>query len=501
MGTLEYFDELYLLDGNCCSNRNITSKKVKRGGHEIMLVSSSQKQVLKMFILFVLAAVALMLPVDVYICQYRGQQIKTLLIGISVIGALCLLLFPYIYYRISSKLLNSLLEGNNRSQNTNIPLIAQVLILLGSSLPLILVTAFMWSRGTINYYQFFFGLFLSIIFGYCAGSLAAPLISKSYINAYKDAFTVLAPLEMAKAMVGGLPLSVQNIISSNPSETVQAADNYVRSLAEHNPFMMDVYFAFAENFVPGQKYNWPGYIRKNGKLVPLDIDFAEYDYLNPTDPIMDWYHGALKDKGIHITEPYFDEGATNSWTLSVTTPVYNPGGKLIGVIGGDLALKESEALAARMVKTNAEGNLLNNLIYSMKWKMVNPFLFIVGFLAIALILNFNQAVTTLEQEVLSRCYYSATNEAARVYTPVQEAVNLVSSMPSAISNQIQNTPADHLVSWNNYLNDVTAKHDFMLNTYLALDENYVPGQQHNCLLWVRNGEKAEPIYLDYSEYD
>ncbi len=63
----------------------------------------------------------------------------------------------------------------------------------------------------------------------------------------------------------------------------------------------------------------------------------QYDF---HDPQQDWYAGAKKGTGIHITRPYFDEGGSDIEMISVTLPLRNAKGDFVGVAGTDLSLGE-----------------------------------------------------------------------------------------------------------------------------------------------------------------
>lgn len=367
-----------------------------------MSVSSSQKQLTKLFIISLLAAIIVIPPVDILLCRFQGTQVQTILTGSAVLAVLSLFLSFLFYSRNCIKTIDDLLDGRPVPEYKKIPSLTMFIILAGALVPITAVTAFLTITGAIPFYQFFFCLFINIIIAYTAGSAAASLTSNNLIHTFQNIFATLAPLEMAKTMVDSLPVSVQGILSYAPQKAVQAADQTMHSIAENNPFMLNVYFAFRENFVPGVRSNCPGYMRDDKQnIVPLGINFDEYDYLNSADPAMDWYHGALKDNAVHITDPYFDEGATNSWTLSVTAPVYDTVGKFVGVIGGDLALKESEVQAARMVNKKSGDNFLNHLIYSLTWKIITPFLILLGVFCIGSIVNFNRLSSRLDADMLN----------------------------------------------------------------------------------------------------
>ena len=58
----------------------------------------------------------------------------------------------------------------------------------------------------------------------------------------------------------------------------------------------------------------------------------------------DWYRKAVENRGkVVLSDPYLDEEAQDM-VLSLATAVYDDGGKLLGVMGGDVLLKELHEL-------------------------------------------------------------------------------------------------------------------------------------------------------------
>lgn len=80
--------------------------------------------------------------------------------------------------------------------------------------------------------------------------------------------------------------------------------------------------------------SWP-------RAAHLRYDFHDND--------QDWYRGAReKNRGIHVTLPYFDEGGSDIDMISITKAVHDASGKFIGVAGTDVAMKEMEKSISRM---------------------------------------------------------------------------------------------------------------------------------------------------------
>ena len=75
----------------------------------------------------------------------------------------------------------------------------------------------------------------------------------------------------------------------------------------------------------------PGVSRKTWP----ENETVDYDFHDPKE---EWYHGAKTTGKFHVSEPYFDDGASNIPMVSLTMPVYDKAGKFVGVSGVDLAL-------------------------------------------------------------------------------------------------------------------------------------------------------------------
>jgi serine phosphatase RsbU (regulator of sigma subunit)/anti-sigma regulatory factor (Ser/Thr protein kinase) len=72
----------------------------------------------------------------------------------------------------------------------------------------------------------------------------------------------------------------------------------------------------------------------------------KYDF---HDPAQDWYRGAKeKEKGIHVTLPYFDEGGSDIDMISLTKAVHDAAGKFIGVAGIDVSMEEMGRIVREM---------------------------------------------------------------------------------------------------------------------------------------------------------
>jgi PAS domain S-box-containing protein len=81
-----------------------------------------------------------------------------------------------------------------------------------------------------------------------------------------------------------------------------------------------------------------------------------YDF-HADAPQQEWYWGAkgLSGNQFHITEPYYDAGGARIWMMSVTRPVRDETGRLIGVAGVDLDLEEMRSVLQTLYRDETEG--------------------------------------------------------------------------------------------------------------------------------------------------
>lgn len=349
---------------------------------------TSFKSLLKAYLLG-FAANFISLPVIAVLCHYTSAQLITL--GTGTLGLALPLLAAAVYYFYRSTGRSP--QGEPGGQ-ANIPGLVQKLLIINILIPFILMNTFLLFRTDISLYKYLFSLLLEMLLAYNITFLGAWLISRRLVNCLKDSFLVLGPVEMAQAMVKNLPQSVIQAMGGSPQENLNKWISLLRRISEDNPYMLNVYFALREDYVPGQHYNCPGFLRGEQGIDPLLIDFSEYDYFNAEDELFDWYHGAIKARGQYTTQPYMDAGATNSWTVSVTTPVYDGGGKFLGVIGGDVPLK-GNTLSAVEAK---EYDLLKIIGYPLRRKIAGIISIMTTLLSIGLIINFNLSMQAMEQQ-------------------------------------------------------------------------------------------------------
>src|SRR5437867_2499277 len=81
------------------------------------------------------------------------------------------------------------------------------------------------------------------------------------------------------------------------------------------------------------RQSWPGATRVN------------YDY---HDPKREWYSGPKRTGEAYISEPFFDAAGSRIDLVSISKPVYDERGGLIGVAGADIPLERMRTVVANI---------------------------------------------------------------------------------------------------------------------------------------------------------
>ncbi|MDU5140750.1 MAG: ATP-binding protein [Paenibacillus dendritiformis] len=116
-----------------------------------------------------------------------------------------------------------------------------------------------------------------------------------------------------------------------------------------NKFVNGYWFTAHSNYRSQGKHSiWYGY-DKNGR--PVEIKSGQHiDASSPvyaSDPRFDYYHGAVKSGGTHITAPFIDP-LTHQPMLSISTPVYDGEDQLLGVAGIDVHYNDLQQVGLRL---------------------------------------------------------------------------------------------------------------------------------------------------------
>ena len=345
------------------------------------------------FILIQIVILAINLVSDVF---GSTQSKGLLLIGLSIFPIMLSLTYWF------KKNTQGVIASTSTQKTSNLPLNALKLLVLGNLLPTLIILMIISVGGFLSLRQLLYSLLFTLIFSFLLGSLAAILISKNLVKTFAFAFHVHEPLERAKVLVQSLPVLAARLSTDEPTQSLANWDVFINKVATENEFMQNVYVAVRENYITGQKWNIRGYLRNEHKLDTLEIDYKDYDYFDSSNPGMDWYHGAIKEGGLHVTEPYLDTGATNAWMISITAPFQDAFGRFAGVVGGDVQLDEYQAFTAKSSGGHTNNNqLFENICYPLQWKILTLFALTVGTVAMTSVVSNDFLLTAVLALVIS----------------------------------------------------------------------------------------------------
>ncbi len=127
----------------------------------------------------------------------------------------------------------------------------------------------------------------------------------------------------------------QQSIGTNPdSQTIPFLVNFLKNIPSAEVY--GIYTAF-EHKQWTEKDSMPWVDRKGWPQATN----PRYDF---HDPQQDWYNGPKRTGKLYITEPYFDKGGSDITMISVTVPIFDTGGGLIGVAGSDMSLEQIRSI-------------------------------------------------------------------------------------------------------------------------------------------------------------
>ena len=74
------------------------------------------------------------------------------------------------------------------------------------------------------------------------------------------------------------------------------------------------------------------------------------------DRSLEWYSGPVSTGNLHVSEPFFDAGS-HTQLVSVSQPLYDAAGKLLGVAGADLSLDTLKAITSQLRFRPGQGDV------------------------------------------------------------------------------------------------------------------------------------------------
>lgn len=170
-----------------------------------------------------------------------------------------------------------------------------------------------------KYYFFFIALIATLV----AGLLFQYLSFERLLREKSMSVTVLTAETIEKTVSGKLRQNAQIILDA---EVFTSAGNWTREglldfyirLMKENPTFMSIYYGSIEN----QMINGSGFI------PPPTFDLRQRP----------WYVKAVQENKLIFSEAFLN-ATKDQWVITIACPVYGPDGKLMGVVGGDVIIR------------------------------------------------------------------------------------------------------------------------------------------------------------------
>jgi PAS domain S-box-containing protein len=165
--------------------------------------------------------------------------------------------------------------------------------------------------------------------------------SQTYAEKLKEVESLAGKMDDFVAKMAELPNDIavhQQSLGMQPS---QAMLSYLARQLEHTQLdeAQSLYIAF-------EKRSWTdkdAMIRVDRQSGPRGVP-ASYDY---HDPKREWYSGPKSTGEAYLSEPFFDVGRSNMRLVSISQPVFDERGGLIGVAGADIPLSHLETIITK----------------------------------------------------------------------------------------------------------------------------------------------------------
>ena len=115
-------------------------------------------------------------------------------------------------------------------------------------------------------------------------------------------------------------------------ETFEAS---LKQMLDTNPVIIDAALAFTPEFYPkyGHWYEPLLARRTDGSYEPMVLGSADHDYFKT-----DWYDHAVNRGEDYWSEPYYDESGGRTMLVTFATPLRDPEGRIVGLVGADISL-------------------------------------------------------------------------------------------------------------------------------------------------------------------
>ena len=165
--------------------------------------------------------------------------------------------------------------------------------------------------------------------------------SQTNAEMLKEVQSLAGKMDDFVAKMAELPNDIALHQQSLGMQPTKAMLSYLARQLEHTQLdeAQSLYIAF-------EKKNWtdPDAMirvdRQSGQhAVPVSYDYH--------DPKREWYSGPKSTGEAYLSEPFFDVGRSNMRLVSISQPVYDERGGLIGVAGADIPLSHLETIITK----------------------------------------------------------------------------------------------------------------------------------------------------------
>ncbi|MCB9097518.1 MAG: methyl-accepting chemotaxis protein [Arcobacter sp.] len=172
--------------------------------------------------------------------------------------------------------------------------------------------------------------------------------AQNYINelAKKNALETKNTLDKAIVISNSIANKYASAIEHKEKLSKEGTIKYFKSLLEHNPFILGIWFTFEDGSIFYEKKtdtDTQNYYTKKGVFQPYVVRNTNGSFtIEPSsefDLNSEWINLPYKNKQVSITEPYnYNIDGKNILLTTVSSPVYFEG-KFIGAVGVDFSLE------------------------------------------------------------------------------------------------------------------------------------------------------------------
>jgi PAS domain S-box-containing protein len=181
----------------------------------------------------------------------------------------------------------------------------------------------------------------TVLVGYDAArrSLEDQVQAEAVKQVQATALTLDSYVDRVATIVRGIQARQEAIGEDPDSNTISYLSHILDNITPDEAY--GVYLAFAK---PGDRNRVQVMPWVDRASEPNPVAAAEGN----RDSTLEWYQGALRDNKLHVSEPFFDRGGSNTLLVSVSKPFFNPADAPLGVAGADLSLDIIQAITSQL---------------------------------------------------------------------------------------------------------------------------------------------------------